>query len=55
MNCPHCDGKGWYAQMNCSGNPWEAEQVQCENCLGTGLVEQPSEPSPTIPSEKERL
>ncbi len=38
MNCIICDGKGWYAQSNCSSLPWEAEQVGCETCLGTGQI-----------------
>ena len=31
-DCPNCDNVGWYAMMNRSSNPWEAEQVQCEWC-----------------------
>ena len=35
QDCPNCDNVGWYAQNNCSSNPWEAEQVQCEWCNTT--------------------
>ena len=36
--CLTCDGKGWYAQSNCSSLPWESEQVKCENCSGSGQI-----------------
>ena len=32
-HCPYCEDVGWYARMNCSNNPWEAEQIQCEWCI----------------------
>ena len=38
MNCIICDGKGWYAHMNCSSLPWEAEQIQCVTCYGSGQI-----------------
>lgn len=38
MICIICDGNGWYPQMNCSSLPWEAEQIQCETCLGFGQI-----------------
>ena len=31
-DCPNCPNQGWYGQLICSSNPWEAEQVQCEWC-----------------------
>jgi DnaJ-class molecular chaperone len=34
--CKICDGLGWYGQLVHSNLPWEAEQVQCRDCLGTG-------------------
>jgi hypothetical protein len=34
--CQICDGLGWYPQQVCSSLPWEAEQIQCEACLGVG-------------------
>lgn len=32
--CPVCNGKGWYA----SGATDKPDQVQCPDCLGTGLA-----------------
>lgn len=40
QQCPQCEGKGWYAKMNCSSLPHEAEQEQCKDCLGTGRIAQ---------------
>lgn len=36
--CLICDGKGWYAHMNCSSFPWEAEQIPCVTCSGSGRI-----------------
>jgi hypothetical protein len=36
--CPICNGNGWYPWQNCSSLPWEAEQKQCEKCLGEGKL-----------------
>lgn len=46
VDCPNCDGKGWYADMNCSDKPWESEQRQCAACYGEGKVIAPDSPKP---------
>lgn len=35
MKCKECDGQGWYTGMVGQDTP---EQIQCQNCLGTGCV-----------------
>lgn len=38
-HCPFCEGEGWYPELVGSSLPWDAEQKQCEACLGTGKVQ----------------
>lgn len=54
MECPRCDGLGWYVVPvccrganglgdfgSCCGNP-DPGQEQCAECNGTGAIEQPT-------------
>lgn len=34
--CQHCNGDGWYVAPNT--NTGDAEQIQCEACLGEGKI-----------------
>ena len=42
VECPYCQGDGWYVGVQPNVHTGDAEQVQvqCEHCRGEGYVDQ---------------